>query len=157
LAYAVGTDGCFRLTITPVEGLGPEGGINAEGPGGLFGVQFGEEGQVERDTFGAMWAVDVASGERVATFEWPYLYQSGVTVTAGGLILTSTPDGYVMAHDADTLDVLWSFWTGISSRGTPIVYEVNGKEYIAVLVGGPSQSDDLAWMLRGAMLYVFSL
>jgi hypothetical protein len=79
-----------------------------------------------------------------------------VTATAGGLVLTSTPDGLVMAHDATTLEPLWQFDMGVPSRGTPISYAVGGKQYIAVLASGPLPATDYT-MLRGAMLYVFTL
>ncbi|MCW5697440.1 MAG: PQQ-binding-like beta-propeller repeat protein [Bauldia sp.] len=158
MAYAVGTDGCFRLVVTPVEGLGPDGGVDPEGPGGLFGVDFGGGGLEGFDSvYGAMWAVDVNTGELVAVHDRPYSYESGVTVTAGGLVLTSTLDGLVVAHDAMTLDELWSFSTGSPSRGTPISYAVDGKQYIAVLVGAAAGAGDLVGMPRGAMLYVFTL
>jgi hypothetical protein len=62
-----------------------------------------------------------------------------------------------MIHDANTLDVLWQFDTGIPSRGTPIAYSVGGKEYIAVITAGPVPSGERSNMPRGAMLWVFSL
>ena len=66
-----------------------------------------------------------------------------------------------MAHDAQTLDLLWDFNMGTASRGTPISFAVDGKQYIAVIAsanppagvfnGGALQ------MSRGAALYVFAL
>jgi alcohol dehydrogenase (cytochrome c) len=61
----------------------------------------------------------------------------------------------VIAYDADTLDELWTFNMGIPSRGTPMLYSVGDKDYVAVLASGPVTAGTN--MLRGAMLYVFSL
>ncbi|MCW5697997.1 MAG: hypothetical protein KIS96_14850 [Bauldia sp.] len=161
MAYAVGSDGCFNLTVIETLPLGPDGGINLEEGGGIFGNagNFGAQlagGEGTEDYYGAMWAVDINTGNAVATYERPLVYTSGVTVTAGGLVLTSTPDGLVMAHDATSLEVLWQFDMGVPSRGTPISYAVDGKQYIALLASGPLPATDFT-MLRGAMLYVFAL
>jgi alcohol dehydrogenase (cytochrome c) len=102
-----------------------------------------------------MWALNVNTNELVANYHRDLVYGSGVTVTAGGLVFTSTPDGLVMAHDAETLAVLWQFDTGIPSRGTPISYSVNGKQYIAVITSAAPPGTPQ--MVRGAMLYVFAL
>jgi hypothetical protein len=93
----------------------------------------------------------------VANYARDYVYNSGVTATAGGLVLTSTQDGLFMVHDATSLDVIYEFDMGVPSRGTPISYSVGGKQYIAVIASGPAPGGDRANMPRGAMLYVFSL
>ncbi|MCW5697999.1 MAG: PQQ-binding-like beta-propeller repeat protein [Bauldia sp.] len=156
IAYAAANDGCFQLEVIETLPLSPDGGINLEEGGGMYGFN-GDFGATQREFYGAMWAVDVNSGELVASIQREYGWQSGVTVTAGGLVFSSTVDGLVTAHDAGDLSELWSFNTGIPSRGTPISYSVGGKQYIAVLVGGPAQGGDLANLQRNAMLYVFTL
>jgi len=154
MAYGLGNDGCFKLDTIETLPLSPDGGINLEEGGGMFGFN-GDFGSASIDYRGALWAVNVDTGELVATVERPFTFESGVTATAGGVIFTSTPDGYVIAYDADDLTELWSFWTGFGMRGTPISYSVGGKQYIAVLAGvsyggGPSTQ-------AGGMLYVFTL
>jgi alcohol dehydrogenase (cytochrome c) len=154
IAYAVGSDGCFHLEVVATLPVNADGGINLEDGGGMFGFNgdFGAAGIGA--AYGGMWAVDTATGQLVAKYNRPQVYESGVTVTAGGLLLTSTRDGLVMVHDAATLELLWQFNMGVPSRGTPIVYAVDGKEYIAVLAsaGAPNAN-----MMTGAMLYVFAL
>ena len=44
-------------------------------------------------------------------------------------------DGTFSAYDAKTLQELWSFNTGTGINAPPITYSVNGKQYVAVLVG----------------------
>jgi quinoprotein glucose dehydrogenase len=63
--------------------------------------------------------------------------RGGVVVTAGGLIFTGTSsDRKIRAYDEDTGKVLWSFDLPAASEGIPAVYQVDGREYIAVPVGG---------------------
>jgi alcohol dehydrogenase (cytochrome c) len=164
IAYSASNDGCFLLEVVNTIPEGPEGGINLAEGGGVFGFEegpaFGCFADATVDYFGSMRAVDVSTGERVAVYTRPFEYLAGVMVTAGGLVFTSTIDGYVVAHDAETLEEVWSFYTGIPGRGSPISYSVNGKQYIAVLMGSGPQTflqPSLSSMLPGAMLYVFSL
>jgi plastocyanin len=63
---------------------------------------------------------------------------SGTSVTAGGLLLHTSPDGNVQAYDARRGDLLWQFQTGEVGApsgngpgGGPIaVYEINGEQHI---------------------------
>jgi alcohol dehydrogenase (cytochrome c) len=164
IAYAAANDGCFKMEVLASVPAGPDGGVVTDpASGGLQGFNH-DWNAAATEYYGAMWAVDLKTGNLIAKTKSNYAYLSGVTVTKGGLVLTSTPDGIIEAHDDQTLDTLWSFSTGIPSRGTPIAYSVNGKEYIAVLVGGkpsagggPNLTEEVAKMLPGAMLYVFTL
>ena len=89
---------------------------------------------------------------------------SGVTATAGGLVFTATTDGVVYALDDKTLKVLWSFNTGSLNSAPPMTYSVNGKQYVAVLIGAnvvaqgmlakaPEDKD----IQNTSMLFVFGL
>jgi quinoprotein glucose dehydrogenase len=63
--------------------------------------------------------------------------RGGVVVTAGGLIFTGTSsDRKIRAYDQDTGKVLWAQDLPAASEGIPAVYQVDGREYIAVPVGG---------------------
>ena len=42
----------------------------------------------------------------------------------------------VYALDDETLKALWSFNTGSFNSAPPMTYSVNGKQYVAVLIGG---------------------
>jgi quinoprotein glucose dehydrogenase len=62
--------------------------------------------------------------------------RGGVVVTAGGLIFAGTAsDRKFRAYDQDTGKVLWEFDLPGAQEGVPAVYQVNGKQYIAVPVG----------------------
>jgi glucose dehydrogenase len=63
--------------------------------------------------------------------------RGGVVVTAGGLIVAgSTSDRKLRAYDQDNGKVLWEYDLPGPQEGVPAVYQVNGREYIAVPVGG---------------------
>jgi alcohol dehydrogenase (cytochrome c) len=73
-------------------------------------------------------------------------------------------DGIVYALDDTTLQPLWKFNTGSYSSAPPMTYSVNGKQYVAILIGGNIQTKtfldktpDLKDMQNTSMLFVFSL
>jgi len=108
--------------------------------------------------------MDPATGKKVAQLATEHGITSGVTTTAGGLVFTTTTDGTVYALDDETLKPLWSFNSGSFSSAPPITYAVNGKQYVAVLIGGNVQTRDflnkspaLKDMQNTSMLFVFSL
>ena len=55
--------------------------------------------------------------------------------TAGNLVFQGRSDGKFLAYDANTGDERWSFDTGLGISAPPITYSVNGRQYIALLVG----------------------
>jgi alcohol dehydrogenase (cytochrome c) len=72
-------------------------------------------------------------------------------------------DGTFSAHDARTLQEVWSFNVGTGINAPAVTYAVNGKQYIAVLVGSKqpanviSLSPELKNTSTASMLFVFSL
>jgi len=57
---------------------------------------------------------------------------AGVLGTAGGVVFASDPEGSLIALDARTGKNLWHYQTGGDIRSSPISYEVDGKQYVAV-------------------------
>ncbi len=113
---------------------------------------------------GGVTAMDPATGKKVGEEMMSHPVYSGVTSTAGGILLTTTLDGTVYALDDQTLKPLWSFNTGSFSSAPPMTYAVNGKQYVAVLIGGNTvaqgrltKTPSLKDMQNTSMLYVFSL
>ena len=78
---------------------------------------------------------------------------SGSSVTAGELLFRGEPDGNFVAVDAETGEVLWKFQTGFGADAPPIVYEVDGDEYIAIATGGNS----IQRSATGDAVWAFSL
>ena len=60
---------------------------------------------------------------------------AGTMTTAGNLVLQGRVDGTLRAYDATTGEELWSFDAGLGISAPPVTYSVNGKQYIALLVG----------------------
>ena len=58
--------------------------------------------------------------------------RGGPVVTAGGLIFTATNDKKFRAWDAATGKVIWETTLPAAAEGVPAVYEIGGREYIAV-------------------------
>jgi quinohemoprotein ethanol dehydrogenase len=62
---------------------------------------------------------------------------SGSASTAGGLTFVGSSSGNFIAYDSKTGKKLWSDQNPYPITAPPIVYSVNGKEYVEVYVGGP--------------------
>ena len=55
--------------------------------------------------------------------------------TSTGLVIFGEEGGALMAADAVTGKVLWSFQTNESWKASPMTYTFDGKQYIAVAAG----------------------
>jgi glucose dehydrogenase len=61
---------------------------------------------------------------------------NGSAATSGDLVFFGESAGTLHAVDGKTGEELWSIATGLTgSKGAPLVYEVNGKEYVAIKLG----------------------
>jgi alcohol dehydrogenase (cytochrome c) len=63
---------------------------------------------------------------------------AAVTSTAGNLLLAGELTGDFLALDAATGDVLYRFNAGGPMGGGIVTYEAQGRQYIAVAAGSPS-------------------
>jgi alcohol dehydrogenase (cytochrome c) len=151
LSYGGGLEACNNITPDPTNDAAGDYIL-----GGKFASSEAEKGSVT--------AMDPATGKKVAQLPTDYAVHSGVTSTAGGLLFTTTADGTIYALDDETLKPLWTFSTGSYSAAPPMTYAVNGKQYVAVLIGADNPIKDvilkrpeLKDMQNTSMLYVFSL
>ena len=63
--------------------------------------------------------------------------RGGPVATGGGLLFVATAsDRKLRAYDEDNGKVLWEYGLPAASEGVPAVYEVNGRQYVAIEVGG---------------------
>ncbi|WP_161390018.1 outer membrane protein assembly factor BamB family protein [Croceibacterium xixiisoli] len=63
--------------------------------------------------------------------------RGGPVATAGGLLFVGTAtDRKFRARDADTGRVLWEYELPAATEGVPAVFEVDGRQYITIPVGG---------------------
>ena len=93
-------------------------------------------------------------------------FTSGVLATAGGLVFAGSLDRYFHAYDAANGKLLWQARLNDASSSNPISYEVNGEQYIAIVVGrGEFQAVSYEKLTpelhsvqnRGATVWVFRL
>ncbi|MFT4085476.1 MAG: PQQ-binding-like beta-propeller repeat protein [Nocardioides sp.] len=70
--------------------------------------------------------------------EWSLAHGNGILTTAGRVMFQGGPDGVLHAMDDETAEVLWSFQCGAGVHTSPIAYEVDGEQYLAVFAGGNS-------------------
>ncbi|HXF14358.1 MAG TPA: PQQ-binding-like beta-propeller repeat protein [Terriglobales bacterium] len=60
---------------------------------------------------------------------------SGVLATVGGLIFYGQPNGGFAAVDQRNGKTLWQLPTNVRMKASPITYEVDGQQYVAVAAG----------------------
>jgi alcohol dehydrogenase (cytochrome c) len=76
-------------------------------------------------------------------------------------LFTSTVDGEAIALNQANGERLWSFRMGGSGRGQPIVYEIDGRPYVAVPSGGWAAMGMMTGKYpmapEGGQLFVFTL
>lgn len=120
---------------------------------------------VYEDHIGALKAVDPKTGE----IKWIYKNNAplwgGVLTTAGGLVITGTPEGKLLALDDETGKVLWSFQVGSGIVGSPITWEQDGEQFIAVVSGwggavplwGGEVAKTVKYLNQGGSVHVFKL
>jgi len=88
------------------------------------------------DRVGAISAIDPATGEVAWSFTSPYSQYSGGVVTKRNLVFFANPDRHFRALDAKTGKVLFDQNLPAYVAGNPTSYEVNGKQYVAIIDGG---------------------
>jgi quinoprotein glucose dehydrogenase len=102
--------------------------------------------------WGTLTAIDMNTGDfawRIPFGEYPELAAQGMkdtgtenyggpVVTAGGLVFIGATnfDRKFRAFDKSTGRLLWETTLPFSGNGTPAVYEVNGRQYVAIAAGG---------------------
>jgi len=84
---------------------------------------------------GQLVAWDPVQQKAVWTVDHPYFWNAGVLSTAGGLVLQGSAEGELAAYDAASGKKLWGYKTGNGVIAAPMTYELNGEQYIAVMVG----------------------
>jgi alcohol dehydrogenase (cytochrome c) len=117
------------------------------------------------DYVGALKAVDPATGKIVWEYHNPGVLWGGVLTTRGNLVFTGTPEGFLKAFDAKTGKELWKFQTGSGIISSPITWEMDGEQYVAVASGwggavplwGGEVAKRHAKINQGGSLWVFKV
>ena len=158
LLYIPSIEGCDYIETVPQKDFADQGGtVN---PRERFS---GGSTRIQQRLYGALKAVDPTTGEIKVSLKLAYPNYSGALATAGNLVFIGEPDGTFSAHDAKTLQELWSFNVGTGINAPPVTYAVNGKQYVAVLVGSRQSQNvipfapELKNTSTASMLFVFAL
>ena len=126
-----------RLLYIPVTQNGVRYAKGRSIPGGfdVGGLSIGSEKRDPHDGKGALLAWNPLT-QRQAWIQWhPTMYNGGVLATAGGLVFQGTGDGWFSAWDAASGKRLWRFDAGLGVIAAPMTYAIDGRQYVAVLVG----------------------
>jgi len=117
------------------------------------------------DYIGSLKAMDPVSGE----VKWEYKNKAplwgGVLTTAGGLVFTGTPEGHLKAFDDETGEELWKFQTGTGIVSSPITWEQDGEQYVAIVTGwggavplwGGEVAKVVNYLNQGGSVWVFKI
>jgi PQQ-dependent dehydrogenase (methanol/ethanol family) len=80
-------------------------------------------------------AWDPVNQKQVWSVPHPYFWNAGVLSTGGGLVFQGAAEGQVYAYDATNGKQLWAYPTGNGVIAAPMTYELNGEQYVALMVG----------------------
>jgi alcohol dehydrogenase (cytochrome c) len=120
---------------------------------------------IAEDHIGALRAMDPKTGKIVWEYKNKAPLWGGVLTTAGNLVFTGTPEGYLKAFDAKTGQELWKFQTGSGVVGSPVTWEQDGEQYVAVMSGwggavplwGGEVAKSFKDINQGGSLWVFKM
>ena len=96
-------------------------------------------GKIDQDPIeqgrGVLAATDVTSGKLRWKIETEAPMLANVTATASGVIFAGDLKGNLYAAGASDGSLLWRHQLGASAGGGLFTYELNGKQYVAVVFG----------------------
>jgi alcohol dehydrogenase (cytochrome c) len=154
LWYIPVIESCNRITVEEEtkDKLKPRDFFTGGGPSQPFKIT------------GSVTAIDVTTGKIAGKAELPFPNLGGILATPD-LVFSGQPSGEVIAFDGKSLQKLWEFNTGGGVNAPPMTFSVDGKQYVAILVGLGGAWDkwfidatpELKKMQPGSVLYVFAL
>jgi quinohemoprotein ethanol dehydrogenase len=129
------------------------------------GVEFG--GDTDPDVGSAsLLAWDPVQQKEAFRIPLPSHWNPGTMTTAGDLVFQGRATGDFKAYDAKTGEELWSQFLGLGISAPPITYEIEGTQYVSILVGWGgsglllgSSAAQYGWAYRAQprRLYTFAL
>jgi len=132
LYYKVGNEWCMDLDIVKTQPVTePAAQLN-------IGATFTFKDPIGGKAHGHVDARDPVTGKVAWSVDYPEPPLASLLSTAGGLVFVPDTRGWLHAHDAKTGKELWSANNGAGHQGGIISYETGGKQYVAVVTGGPS-------------------
>jgi glucose dehydrogenase len=121
--------------------------------------QFAGDRVVPKDTekSGTFTAVGVDTGKVIWKRKMPTPMDGGATASAGGLVFTGDQQGILYAFDAADGDDLWQADLKLAFGTAPVIYSIEGTQYVLATVGGAAltASEELGEI--GARVVAFKL
>ena len=130
------------------------------------GDPFWGGGQLENEqetgkAYGLLLGIDPANKEIRWKYKDKYPLVAGALATAGDVVFTGNQEGFALAFDSSSGDMLWKFQMGSSVRGQPITWEDSGTQYVAIPSGGGGLAVEMVGepplVTRGGALTVFAI
>lgn len=85
--------------------------------------------------YGALVAWDPVSQSERWRVDYPGLWNGGLLATGGGLVIQGTATGNMKAYNSTDGEELWSYPIQTGAIAPPITYQLDGKQYVAVVAG----------------------
>jgi alcohol dehydrogenase (cytochrome c) len=148
------------MDMFPVPGGGGGAGLSSGMNWGVRPIP-GSDGN-----FGRLEAIHLPTRKVVWRTRQRAPQSSGVLATAGGIAFAGSLDRYLRAYDSANGRVLFEQRLNDVSSSSPLTYELDGKQYVAVVVGqGGFHAASYAALVpefrsppdRGAAIWVFAL
>ena len=157
ILYVPLVESCMDLTpVAP----GERGGLST-------GVRFSLRPRLDSDgKYGRIEAIDLSTRKVVWIERHRAPQSTGVLATSGGVVFAGALDRVFAAYDAANGKELWRTRLNDVANSSPISYMVNGKQYVAMVVGnGGAQVATFPNLVpeiqnppdRGAAIWVFEL
>ena len=151
---------CELATFGPAERI-----LGGGGPGPVRRINTPRP--ASEGNLGELLVIDIRNGEVMWRHHTPSPINTAALTTAGGLVFAGDWDRHMYAYNAQSGDILWQTRLPTSTQGFPISYLADGKQYVAIPVGGGGSSwsttlpRELAPSIRrprnGNSLHVFAL
>lgn len=87
------------------------------------------------DSPGVLLAWDPVARAPRWTREYDFTINGGTLTTAGNLVFQGAADGFLRAFTADFGELVWEVDLGVGIMAAPMTYELDGTQYVSVLVG----------------------
>jgi PQQ-dependent dehydrogenase (methanol/ethanol family) len=126
MLYVPLVESCMDLIPTPAGGRGSL----------TSGVQWKVRPRLDSDgQYGRVMAINLATRKVVWTERQRAPITTGALDTAGGVVFEGSMDRWFRARDDSNGKVLWSIRLNDVPNTAPISYSINGKQYVAIVVG----------------------
>ena len=97
------------------------------------GRRYGHSGP--ESGYGAIRALDPATGRRVWEYRMNDVSDSGLLTTSTGLLLSGNREGHFFALNAKDGKLLWNRYLGGQVASSPVTWSVDGQQYVSIASG----------------------